>query len=134
MLSLYLFILIIIYAKYFISKVLIMVILKNILYLAKINNITERNLCKIINMSSSIFSSWKNGKGGPSAEHLRILADFFNVSADYLCELTDISSPIKRLNLSQESLEELNRFIDLLKQKDMMLQNEEAMLSAGRAN
>lgn len=66
-------------------------ILYNILNIAKSNGINEQGICKILDLSRSGVYNWKKGQGEISAKHVATLAKHFNVSADYLLGLTDIS-------------------------------------------
>lgn len=59
--------------------------------LMKTNNITAKKLSVSIGASEGNISDWKSGKAIPSAEKLVLIADFFDVSIDYLLERTDIS-------------------------------------------
>ena len=61
-----------------------MSIVQNILKIAK-----EQNL----NTNSSKIYDWKVGKSKPSADDVFILADYFNVSIDYLVGRTDEQTP-----------------------------------------
>ena len=40
-------------------------------------------------IANSTISDWKKGKGRPSADNIAALADYFNVSTDYLLGRTD---------------------------------------------
>ncbi len=51
--------------------------------------LTQEGLAKQIHFSLSIVNKWENGKKNPSIDAIRILAKFFNVSADYLLGLED---------------------------------------------
>lgn len=41
-------------------------------------------LCRLLNIQQSTFSSWKTRKKNPPAEYLKTIADFLGVSLDYL--------------------------------------------------
>ena len=66
-----------------------MSIVQNILKIAKEHKINNQQLCKILNTNSSKVYDWKVGKSKPSTDELCILADYFNVSADYLLGRTN---------------------------------------------
>ena len=53
------------------------------------NHLTAYQLSKDTRISESLISNWKSGRQLPNYTSLKILADFFNVSADYLLERTD---------------------------------------------
>lgn len=48
------------------------------------HNLTSYKVSKMANVTQTALSNWKNGKSEPSAKTLQKLADFFNVSVDYL--------------------------------------------------
>lgn len=61
-----------------------MEIVQNILNLAKEKKITNQQLCKILETNPNKIYDWKIGKSKPSAEDVSKLADYFDVSVDYL--------------------------------------------------
>ncbi len=48
------------------------------------SNIKPAQLAKEIGISQSIFSYWKSGKRHPSIKTMELIANYFNVSVDYL--------------------------------------------------
>lgn len=66
-----------------------MTIVQNILKIAKENKINNQKLCQILNSNSNKIYDWKVGKSKPSTDELCILADYFNVSTDYLLGRTN---------------------------------------------
>lgn len=52
--------------------------------LMKNEKLTQMQLAKAIGVGQSSVSDWLNSKSEPSVENLWILADFFDVSVDYL--------------------------------------------------
>ena len=57
--------------------------------LRKERGLTQQQLAEQLKLSLSIISKWENGKHQPSIEDLKLLVNFFNVSADYLIGLED---------------------------------------------
>ena len=51
--------------------------------------LTQPQLAKGINVSNCIISKWENNLMEPKATYIIRLAQFFNVSADYLLGLSD---------------------------------------------
>ena len=47
-------------------------------------DITQDNLAKVIGVAQQTVGSWEKGKSAPSYEILGKIADYFNVTADYL--------------------------------------------------
>lgn len=54
------------------------------------NKISKRELAKKIGVSATSISDWSTGKIQPTAENIYLIAEYFNVSADYLLGLKDI--------------------------------------------
>lgn len=48
------------------------------------NNISSYRVSKDTGIAQSVFSSWKNGISTPKQDKLKIVADYFNVTVDYL--------------------------------------------------
>lgn len=64
---------------------------QNIANLRKKNNVSQGQLAKAINVTPQAISKWENGICQPDTLTLPLLADYFNVSIDYLfygCEIT----------------------------------------------
>jgi len=53
------------------------------------HGMTQQQLADELHFSMSIINKWENGKKNPSVEAIKILAKYFNVSADYLLGLED---------------------------------------------
>lgn len=48
------------------------------------NEITPYKVGKETGIATSTLSDWKNGKSTPKQDKLKLIADYFNVSVDYL--------------------------------------------------
>ena len=59
---------------------------QKIFELLKQNNLTAKQVSKDTGISASNFTEWKKGRNEPGIQTIKILADYFNVSADYLLE------------------------------------------------
>ena len=57
--------------------------------LRKMNNLSQVELGKMLNMSKMAISHWEKGNSEPSIEQLKALATIFDVSVDYLIGFTD---------------------------------------------
>ncbi|MBU5676809.1 helix-turn-helix domain-containing protein [Alkaliphilus sp. MSJ-5] len=107
-------------------------------------DISQVELAKKLNITSQSLSQYELNKRIPDIEMINRLADFFDVSVDYLLGRTDIKQPIKDIiknqkkyngssdeiskeirNLSPESQEELKKLIELYKIRDMQDRNSE---------
>ena len=58
--------------------------INRIIELLEENKVTAKKLTSDLEISSSSISDWKKGKGKPSAETIIKLANYFNVSTDYI--------------------------------------------------
>lgn len=63
--------------------------LKNLM---KARNKKQQDLADVLGVKRQTISLYMNGQSKPDAEQLKIIAQFFNVSADWLLGLTDIST------------------------------------------
>lgn len=51
--------------------------------------VTQIQIAKIVNMSKMAISHWEKGNSEPSIEQLKILANYFDVTVDYLIGFTE---------------------------------------------
>ena len=58
--------------------------------LREINNIKRKELAELLNVTPATISNYENGARNPGIKELIILADFFNVSIDYLVDRKEI--------------------------------------------
>lgn len=68
--------------------------MKKIKELRNEHNITMKKLGEIVGVSESAISQYENGKRQPDIETLKVFADFFNVSIDYLLGKSDLRNPL----------------------------------------
>jgi transcriptional regulator with XRE-family HTH domain len=59
-------------------------IIDNILMMATAKNLSDQDLCKVLNTHTSKIYDWKKGRAKPSAVDIKILADYFDVTTDFL--------------------------------------------------
>lgn len=57
--------------------------------LIKENNLSKRALARELNVSAMSISDWANGKVQPTAENIYLIANYFEVSSDYLLGIDD---------------------------------------------
>lgn len=91
---------------------------------------TQEELGKVVRQSKSNISKYERKALEPSLETIKKLAEYFNVSVDYLLgisDIPDISNPPKPIEdgLSQDNIEELKKYAELLKLKQMAEKNKE---------
>lgn len=54
-----------------------------------------------LRINKGTISRWENGESDPSISYVVKLADYFNVSVDYLIGLTDVQTPARLLAYSR---------------------------------
>lgn len=57
--------------------------------LRKEKNLLQKDVAKYLNISTSAYGYYEQGKRDPDTETIKKLADFFDISADYLLGRTD---------------------------------------------
>ncbi len=57
---------------------------KELKLLRESENLTQKDMAEMLNMSVTGYASYEQGKAEPDIDTLIILARFFNVSVDYL--------------------------------------------------
>lgn len=88
----------------------------------------QKDIAKLLNVSIPAINQYESGKRDMSTETVIKLAEYFNVSTDYLLGKSDIRNPEELKNvkfanaggldtkgLDEEDLEELQRQIDYIK-------------------
>ena len=79
---------------------------ERIFALMEANAISQYKLAKEIGLPTSIFTNWKNGKASPSSQVIVKLAQYFNVTTDFLLGL----EPPKEQVLTAQETELLTEF------------------------
>lgn len=69
--------------------------------------LNQDGLAMKINVSQSTISAYEVGERTPDLETLITIANFFDVSIDYLVGRSDVKRNIQKSDLSQEELEHL---------------------------
>lgn len=59
--------------------------MKNLAELRQNSNLTQKELAKILNITDKAYWSYESGRTEPNIETLVKIADYFDVSLDYLC-------------------------------------------------
>lgn len=65
--------------------------------LRKSNNLSQTELGKILSMTQRSISRFETGQTFPDERTLNLIADYFEVSVDYLLARTDIKNIYKEL-------------------------------------
>ncbi|MBO4940072.1 MAG: helix-turn-helix transcriptional regulator [Clostridia bacterium] len=55
----------------------------------KLNHVTQRQMAEYLNMAQPSYIRYKNGSAQPTLENLVKIADYFDVSVDYLLGRTE---------------------------------------------
>lgn len=81
---------------------------KNIKKLRKMKGYTQEQLADVLNTTRSCISNYELGNRQPDSETVTAMADFFDVSIDFLMGRSSVSLSIK----SDEELSELQQLIN----------------------
>lgn len=82
--------------------------------------IQQKDLASVLNYGATAISNYESGRNEPSISDLRKIAEFFNVSMDYLLCVNDVRNPyLKRdypenfdhLKTLYSSLDDKNKFL-----------------------
>ena len=57
------------------------------------NGVTQKKLAEYLHIRQNTYSQYENGQRQLPIETLIALAEFYNVSTDYILELTDVDEP-----------------------------------------
>ena len=72
--------------------------LKRLKDLREDRDLKQINIAEILKITRQQYSLYELGKRDIPAEYIKILAEFYNTSTDYILELTDETKPYKRNN------------------------------------
>lgn len=86
--------------------------LKNLKTLRMQSGISQKQLADVIGVSQQSINKYENHNVEPDIDTLIALADFFEISVDYLVGHSEISEPVSQVNLTSS---ELNLIKDLRK-------------------
>ena len=82
---------------------------ENLKLLRKQMGLTQQGIADKINTSRSCISNYESGNRQPDNETIKVLADFFDVSVDYLFGRSDVKSIIKNSEKVAETEKLLSR-------------------------
>ena len=71
------------------QEVCLLEVLTKILALLNENHIQQKELSAYLGLSKNTMTGWKNGNNNSYMKYLPQIAEFFNVSVDYLLGLTN---------------------------------------------
>lgn len=81
--------------------------MNNIRKLRKEKNLTQKELAKILNVSDRSVGFYETGERDPDTETLNKLANFFNVSIDYLLGRTEIKKSTNKEDMANQLIQVL---------------------------
>lgn len=81
--------------------------------LRKQKNITQGDLAQILNYGYTAISNYESGRNEPSITDLKKIAEFFDVSMDYLMCVNDIKNPYKPGDENAPDDDFLNKYASL---------------------
>jgi transcriptional regulator with XRE-family HTH domain len=85
--------------------------------------LTQTDLAKLLNVKPTAVSNYESGRNEPSYEKLKILADYFNISLDYLLGLSDETFPIAGNIVDKDTYEFSNLYHQLDKHNKTEVKN-----------
>ena len=89
----------------------------------------QKDIAKYLNISTSAYGYYEQGKRIPDSETIKLLSNFFNVSSDYLLGISDtrnysdnettiaLHSDYSYEDLPDEARKEIESYIEYIKQK-----------------
>lgn len=92
--------------------------------LLKEKGLTAYRISKEINVSQSTLSDWKKGKSTPKTDKLQLIADYLEVSIDYLVGKTDIRQTANESNWKPQLTSKDDR--DIKKELNSLLEELES--------
>ena len=91
---------------------------KNLKLIRKLRKVTQDELAKSINTTRSCISNYEHGTRQPDGETIRLIADYFDVSIDYLLGRSSIRMSVRTEEELRE-LEELSNSLHSLTRLDL---------------
>ena len=107
--------------------------LDKITLLLKEQNKKQVDLCNYLGIKKNAFTSWKSGRNKSYEKYIGKIAEFFNVSADYLLGTDGTTDPEQALRfalfggdaeyISDEAFEDVKRFAQIVAEKEKAKRN-----------
>ncbi len=109
-------------------------------------NLLQKDIANLLNITTSAYGYYEQGKREPDTHVVNSLADFYDVSSDYLLGRTNCKSTENNIShiqyslitaidsLSPESLKDLEKYVQLLKLKDLTDNNKGGIITASKQN
>ncbi len=94
--------------------------MKNLIKLRCERNLTTREMAKIFSVSKSTYNNWENGISEPSIKNLKLLAEFFCVTIDFLLGVSIFSSEKQTLSDKENRLLKAFSLLTEIEQEKLM--------------
>ncbi|EGQ3938031.1 TPA: helix-turn-helix domain-containing protein [Staphylococcus pseudintermedius] len=99
------------------------ILAKNLKQLMKEHNIDQKELAEALGVSQPTVSNWIQETKYPRIKRIQQIADYFNVPKSRLIsdrepEQQTVAAHFDKEGLTQEEIEEVNRFIEWVKNRD----------------
>lgn len=78
-------------------------------------NLKAADVCRGTGLPSSLFSEWKRGKSTPKADKMKKIADFFEVSVEFL--MTGENPNSKATDLTEKDNRDIKKDLDSIMEK-----------------
>ena len=99
-----------------------MILGKRLKELRMLKRLNQSDVAKVLRIERSTYGKYETGDSSPDYDKLIKLAEFFEVSVDYLLGKTDIKTPIETIaahhegeDWTEEELEEIEAFKEFVK-------------------
>ena len=89
---------------------------KRIKQLREESSLSQKELSKIIGVSQQTIGSWEVGRTSPDPILIGKLADYFDVSVDFLLGRTDQRKPCSSTELTKKDKKEIDEYIKSLEE------------------
>ena len=76
-------------------------------------DLTQEKLCKELYMHKTTYTNYEQGKHTVPLDFVVLIADYYNVSIDYIAERTNCSKGINNINFQEDELELIKKFAQL---------------------
>lgn len=105
--------------------VILVTIGQKIAYLREKRGLSQSQLADELSVATSTVGMWETGKRALKDETIKILADYFNVSADYLLDINNEKDSSKPQTIAahidadttDEEMEDILNYIEFIKNK-----------------
>lgn len=95
-----------------------MSIIERITQIMDTKNLNQSDLCKILGIKDSTFSTWKTRGTDPPAKYILLICEYLGVSVDYLLGRTNTPSSVQPLTSQDQITTEMLKAFEKLSFKD----------------